>query len=113
MTTRRFASFLVCAVLHTAIFGCASFDRIGATKFEPIRTEAGAQVFKFTAFADSVYPLKSEDAERTRIDWLETWLKDNGYDPKKYEVISRVPVLRNKGLLGDIYDIFYEVRVAK
>jgi hypothetical protein len=76
-------------------------------------TEAGAQIFKFTAFADAVYPLTSKDAEKTRIEWLETWLNDNGYNPKKYEIISRVPVLRNKGLFGEVYDIFYEIRAVK
>src|SRR5690606_11864770 len=102
MTTQRFTSFLASTVLLFIMFGCAYFDRIAVTKFEPIRTEVGAQVFKFTAFADAAYPLTSEDAERTRIHWLEKWLEDNGYDPKKYEVISRVSVLRNKGLFGDV-----------
>lgn len=112
MTMRRHTAFLVSTVLLFTLFGCASFDRVAVTKLEPLRTEAGSQVFKFTAFADAAYPLKSEDAERTRIDWLETWLKDNGYGPN-YEVISRVPVLTNRGLLGDVYDIFYEVKAAK
>lgn len=113
MIKNRSMVFLAYVALFSIILGCASFDRIAVTKFEPIRTEAGAQVFKFTAFADAVYPLKSEDAELTRIEWLETWLADNGYDPKKYEVTSRVPVLRNKGLIGEVYDVFYEIRAIK
>lgn len=40
-------------------------------------------------------------------------LKDNGYDPKKYEIMSRVTVLRKKALIADIYDIFYEVKAGK
>ena len=113
MTIRRLTLLLFCTVLLSTIDGCASFDRVAVTKFEPTRTEENAQFFKFTAFADAVYPLNSEDAERTRIDWLETWLRDNNYGAKKYEVISRVPVLRKKGLFGEIYDIFYEVKVVK
>jgi hypothetical protein len=113
MTTRSFISMVFCAVLIATLGACASLDR-HITKFEPIRTEAEGQVFKFTAFADIAYPLLSEDAEKTRIEWLETWLSDNGYNPKKYEIISRVPVLRSKGLFGPgIYDVFYEVRATK
>lgn len=113
MTIPRLTIVLFCTVLFSTIFGCASVDRVAVTKFEPTRTEANAQFFKFTAFADAVYPLTSEEAERTRIDWLETWLRDNGYGAKKYEVISRIAVLRTKGLFGEIYDIFYEVKVVK
>ena len=72
MTTPRFVFLLVSAVLFSAIWGCAAYDRVAVTKFEPIRTEPGAQVFRFTAYADMAYPLKSEEAERIRIDWLET-----------------------------------------
>jgi hypothetical protein len=92
-------------------WGCAPIDRRLVTKFEPIGTDADHSVYKFTAVADAIYPLDSEDAERTRIAWLEKWLTDNGHDPHKYEVRSRTPVLRNKGLLGDIYDVYYEVRI--
>jgi hypothetical protein len=113
MKTRRLVAFFVYVALVTSISACASFDRIAVTKFEPLRTESGTQIFKFTAFADAIYPLESENAERTRIEWLEKWLTDNGYSTKKYEVVSRVPVLRNKGLLGEIYDVFYEVRATK
>jgi hypothetical protein len=113
MTIHRLTLLLVCTALLSTIVGCASFDRVAVTKFEPIRTEANVQFFKFTAFADAAYPLTSEEAERTRIDWLETWLRDNGHDARKYTVISRVPVLRRKGVIGDIYDIFYEVKVVK
>lgn len=113
MTIRKLTLVFVYTALLGMMAGCASFDRVAVTKFEPTRTDANAQFFKFTAFADAAYPLTSEEAERTRIDWLETWLRDNNYDAKRYEVISRVPVLRKKGVFGDIYDIFYEIRIAK
>lgn len=113
MNKNRSIAFLTFFALLPYILGCAAMDR-GLTKLEPVRTEGSAQVFKFTAFADAVYPLKSEDAERTRIQWLESRLVDNGYDPKKYEIISRVPIVENKGgLFGDVYAIFYEIRVSK
>jgi len=113
MNTRRLVGFFIYVALIVSILACASFDRIAVTKFEPLRTDSGTQIFKFTAFADAVYPLESENAERARIEWLEKWLTDNGYSIEKYEVVSRIPVLRNKGLLGDVYDVFYEVRATK
>lgn len=109
----RFLCEALCwALLLGALgMGCATLDRVTATKFEPLRFDAGAPVFKFTAFADAVYPLESVEAEHTRIHWLETWLQENGYDSTKYTVLSRHVLLRHQGLLGNLYDIFYEARV--
>lgn len=96
-----------------ALAGCASLDRSDLTSLEPLREDTSYRYFKFKAFADLVYPLDSESGERTRMEWLETWLIDNGLGGKKYEVVSRVPVVKNKGLLGDTYDVFYEVKVSR
>ena len=113
MIKSRFIAFLTYVFLFSAMLGCTLIDR-NLTKLEPVGTEVGAQVFKFTAYADVVYPLNSEDAERTRIEWLESRLVDNGYDPKKYEIISREPIAIVKGnLFSDVYDIFYEIRARK
>ena len=103
-------SLVACSVF---LLGCSNITRTVETRFEPIRTEPTAQYFKYTSIAAADYPIDSQDAERTRIMWLESWLQDNGYNLKKYEIISRVPVLRNKGLLGDLYDVYYEVKVPK
>ena len=113
MTIYRLTLIIFCTILLSTASGCASVDRTALTKFEPIRIEENAQFFKYTAVADAVYPITSEDAERTRMNWLETWLRDNGHDVNKYVVISRTPVLKSKGLAGDIYDIFYEIKVEK
>jgi len=109
----RIIGVLAFLIVLSLALGCASFDRIAVTKFEPLRTEENAQFFKFTAISDAAYPLNSEQAERTRINWLETWLRDNGHGDKRYEIVSRVPILRHNALLGDVYDIFYEVKVIK
>lgn len=93
--------------------GCAAMDRADLTYLEPLREDASYRYFKFKAFADLVYPLDSESGERTRMEWLETWLDDNGLAGKKYEVVSRVPVVKNKGLFGDTHDVFYEVKVSR
>ena len=104
---------IVFSIFIAVFSGCASLDRMPATKFEPLRSDAGAQYFKFTTIADASYPLGSENAEQTRIEWLKTWLSDNNYGSNKFEIISRTPMLRSKGLFGDIYDIFYEIKVDK
>ncbi|MBF0531073.1 MAG: hypothetical protein HQK55_17765 [Deltaproteobacteria bacterium] len=104
---------LLIAIL-VLIAGCASRGDIWAVqKFEPIRVEGDAQIYKFTAFADSVYPLDSTEAEKTRIGWLETWLIDHEFDAKRYEIVSRTPVLVSTPPLSDVYDIYYEVRAYK
>lgn len=75
MSSSRISEIAGWMLLLAAISGCASADRVAVTKFEPIRTEANAQFFKFTAFADAVYPVYSKEAEQTRIHWLERCLK--------------------------------------
>jgi len=99
--------------LFTILFvaGCSHLDRIACTSLAPTHIKNGCQHFKYKAFADTVYPLDSEKAEATRIKWLEKWLADNGYPNPEYEIISRQPILRNKGLLGGVYDIYYDVKV--
>lgn len=107
----RFATLSVLVVSLCLTSACASFDRVAVTRFEPTKTEGSYTYYRFTAFADAAYPLDSEEAEATRSEWLRQWLTDNGYANAKYEVLSRKPVLRNKALLADVYDIYYDVSV--
>ena len=96
------------------LVGCASVDRRSLSRLEPVRTQGNAQIFKFWAVADAgAYQLDSKGAERTRMEWLETWLGYNGFEGKKYEVLSRQPVLREKAFLGNVYDVYYEISVEK
>ena len=104
---------VVIIVVLLVLSGCASLDRVTVTRFEPIKTGNNQAYFKYTSFADAMYPLKSNGAEAIRIGWLEEWLSDNGYSEVNYEILSRKPVLRKKGLIGDIYDIYYDVRVQR
>jgi len=94
------------------VLGCATPASRELTNLEHLRTEPGAAVFKFSAIAGATRRLDSARAEQTRMDWLQQWLKWAGYGDKKFEVVSRVPQLRQRALLGDIYDVVYEVRVA-
>ena len=56
------------------------------------------------------HPLESVSAEAERRIWLEQYLRDNRLCTNGYEVAQRKPVLKSKGLLGDIYDVYYEGR---
>lgn len=103
----------VIVVLVALVVGCSTIDRINLTRLEPVRSESGAQYFKYTSFADAIRPNDSVDAEKTRIEWLEKWLQDNGLNSKDYTIVYRKAVVRQRGLLGDIYDIYYEVKVPK
>ena len=101
----------IAIVLAFALINACSYDRIVFTRFEPPRIEK-ADIYRFTAFSDSIYPLESKEAEQTRIAWLEVWLNNNGFDTDKYEIVSRQPILKVRGL-GEVYDIYYDVRVIK
>jgi hypothetical protein len=84
------------------ISSCSTLDR-QITTFEPGRENK----FSYRAYADAVYPEASRDAENIRIDWLEQFLTDNSFCSNGYTIFKRQPVLKRKGLLGDVYDIFY------
>lgn len=106
LMNRTLLSLLTVALLA----GCAPLDR-QQTSLAPVKADGGYQYFRYRAFADAVYPLGESAAEKMRLEWLERWLTDNGYSSTGYEVLDREPILRNRGLLGDIYDVFYTVRV--
>ena len=91
------------ALLTFALTSCGSYDRLITTEFEPTQ----ANQFRYKATADAASPLASVEAERIRMQWLEQYLKENNVCPTGYVVDERKPVLKSKGLLGDIYDIFY------
>lgn len=91
---------------------CASIDG-QLTKFEPLRQENGQQIYKFSTSANAIYPLESEQAEKTRIQWLESWLVKNGLDSANYELLSRKAVKSEEGLIGDNYYLYYEVKTSE
>ena len=106
-----FRHWVLSLIAVLAFIGCESIDRVSATNFEPLKTEDGYAYFRFRAFGDAVYPEGSASAEASRMRMLEEWLAINGYPQAKYEVLTRRTVLRNKGLLGQVHDIYYDIRV--
>ena len=92
-------------------WGCTAIDRPAMTSLEPIKSEGGYQYLKYIASTDAIYPEGDQKAEKIRLEWLVIWLTENGYQPDSYEIFSREVVLRKKGLVGDMHDIYYELRV--
>lgn len=110
MFTRQ--KILLSIALLACTSGCANFDRISATSFEPLNNcKEGYQCFKYISYADAVFPEGDEKAEKYRLEMLRIWLKNNGLEYAKYKITSRKAVLTNHGLLGDVYKIYYEIQV--
>ena len=105
---------LYLVAIALVVSGCASIDRTALTSLEPLRADETALYFKFKAVADmGAYQLDSPNAEKIRMGWLEKWLQDNGMAGKKYEVVSRNPVIKETWPWGNVYDIFYEIKVPR
>jgi len=83
------------------------------TKFEPVSTDDTYYYFKYVSIADGIYPLDSDDAERIRMRWLETWLSNNSLG-SEYKIVSRIFIFRQKGVLwGEGYDIYYLIAIPR
>jgi len=103
---------LIAATFLSFLMGCSSVD-YQLTAFRANNTQGVNQTYTFSAFADAVYPLDSEIAEKQRMEWLEKWLSQNNLSTKNYKILKRETYLKSKGLLGTIYDIYYTVEVSK
>jgi hypothetical protein len=103
---------LITAIFLSLLMGCSSVD-YQLTSFRVNNTQGENQTYTFSAFADAVYPLDSEVAEKQRMEWLEKWLSQNNLPTKNYKILKRETYLKSKGLIGTIYDIYYTVEVSK
>ena len=95
------------------IAGCSTTDVIDGTRFEPLKNESGVYYFKYTSYADPTFSLDSEEAEKKRVKQIGVWLQNNNFDPYKYEIMSRTPILKNKAIFGNSYDIYYEIKTIR
>jgi hypothetical protein len=98
---------LLCAMLCV---GCS--DR-HITEFRPMSSDNEYTYYVYKSFADAFYPENSTSAESARKQWLEEWMKDNGLAGKPYEITNRQAFHKQTGLIGTLYDIYYDVRVKK
>ncbi|QCN95899.1 hypothetical protein D3093_11865 [Azospirillum argentinense] len=96
---------LLCAAL-LALAACQSTaQKATVTTFQPT-----ADGFSYRATADALYPVDTPEGEAERMLWLSQYTKDNGVCPKGYTIASRRTVLKSRGLIADIVDVFYEGR---
>jgi|GEM_PF-2646622 len=95
-------AFPVLSLLCASCGAVEIVDR-NTTTFEPLPNGS----FRYEAFANSSYPHDDLAAEKTRVKWLEQFLNDNDYCPDGYRINERKAVLKMKGSVGDIYDLFY------
>ena len=91
--------------MFVLIFGsCASVDRTRMTKFEPYKGPNNEMLFKFYSQADSIYRFDTEDGEKVRMQWLQTWLKANLYCPNGFDIINKTIVSTDfHQLVKDMY----------
>lgn len=104
--------WIVGVSIALSLAGCASLDGPGMTRLMLPAVGADPSLVRVIVVADATYGVNSETAEKTRLDWLDDALVKNGYS-KDYTIIQRDAVLRRSGLLGDIYDVYYSIRVHR
>ena len=118
-------------LMVSCMVSCNDMNRKHFTKLELIKTENGYQYFKYRASTGTagltcapgsktcsvensyrvpIWPLEDEEAEKTRITWLEKSLSaEFGFrcESAEYEIICREPIFENS-----MYDICYDVKVT-
>jgi hypothetical protein len=94
---------MIAVAAGLALSACSNYEKIKTTTFEP----SGSRDFTFKAIADAGSPIDSSEAEKQRLAWLEEYLAQNRFCQKGYSIRERRPVLKSKGLIGDIYDVYY------
>ena len=94
------SSWLVIALLS----GCAgAADEPPLTRFEALSNTE----FTFEARAGMEYPEDSEQAEATRMQWLEQALADRGMCPNGYAITGRTLVAAKEEALGQTHNVAY------
>ena len=101
---KRFLLLIVCLVLAS----CASHDFM-VTSFMKSKSDEIYDYYIYKSFADTIYKVDSDEAEKIRMDWLKRWLNENKLNESAYEVTRRDVVNKN----GNIKDIYYELRIKK
>ena len=117
-------------VLMVFVFavGCSDMNRKHFSKLEPTKVDSNNQYFQYKASTGArvlkcapgsknckvenadrppIWPLQDKEAEKTRLEWLDKSLAEQGYQPGEYEILSRQPILTSS-----IYDVAYDVKVT-
>jgi len=104
---------ILMSIVLALLSGCANLDKLQTELKTADNCEKGFDYYTYKAFEDVDFKENSPNGEKYRMEMLELLLKDNGYDAGHYEILSRIPVLKNKALLGDMYDVYYTIKVPK
>jgi hypothetical protein len=111
------AGMLVTALLAlVAGGGCAALDdrkdyyRHSMSDLREDWRRPGTMVFE--ASTSTLYPADSEAAEATRMEWLAGWMKQSGYCPAGWEVLSR-SVIDPMEVHARRHDLRYDVTCAE
>lgn len=128
---KKTLTFGISAILLFSILflmGCNDMNRKHFTTLKPTKTENETQYFQFKASTGisgqtcapgsktcridksgraAIWPLEDKEAEKTRIQWLEKSLAEQGYQDAEYEIVSRQPIL----VVSSMYDVSYDVKL--
>lgn len=98
---------LLIAAAATALMlaGCAKENFGNTGELRPV----GDGTYQAKLYADTAYPDGSASAEATRLRFLDSLMKKNGFCSAGYDVTARESVVRVDGLFGQIRDIYYTV----
>lgn len=83
--------------------GCSALDRQELTSFEPLPNKK----FRYEAKTDAIYRHDTAAGERTRLSWLEKYLRDNQLCSGGYVIEQRKAVLIRRAALAQLYNIIY------
>lgn len=94
---------LLMTALSVFLGGCATRGEF--SNFEPYKNSAGEQQFRYFAKSSVFSPADDVDSEKTRMEWLDEWLKVNNICPNGYVIINRNPVAI--GMYESVKNIYY------
>ncbi len=91
--------------LVLAISGCAGTGNINESRFKPYVDSKGDASFDFETDSSMIYKDTDKKSENSRLDLLNTWLKNSGYCPNGYKITYRKSI--NLGGPDGYARIFY------
>ena len=102
--------FLALMLMVLPLTGCSELYRNANTELRPTKIENGYQCFQYKVIVADKSLMEKKGAEAEFVAWLEQSLAENGYPNAQYEIVSR-KAIKHPTLIGDAYDIYYDVRV--
>ncbi|MEQ8739532.1 MAG: hypothetical protein RID59_13395 [Hoeflea sp.] len=105
--TRNTLALLAFGLIAAALTGCA-WELRENSRLEPTSPDS----FRFATVASAEWPIDSPEGEASRRQALERFLELNDMCSGGYVIDDRRAVLRNRGLLADRYDLYYEGRCS-